>query len=143
MFSTPISPSNIENNLPVSPSLISFDLDIKTECDFDSLSPTLRCMPNLRRFTIVIWASSFISSFWEDSLNGQYWQELLTSYVPRLNIFDLFLKIFIYRNSQLDINSIIHSFDYFATKYNDWYLKIDQSKCCFEYDGKIIIMIYF
>jgi hypothetical protein len=123
--------------------MISFYLDIETKCDFDLLSLILRCMPNLRRFILVMTISSFISPFWADLLNGQHWQQLLTSYIPQLNTFDLFLSVFTHSNSQIDIDAITHSFDYFTTKYNDWCLIIDQSKYWFVSQGKITIVICF
>jgi len=142
-FSTPTPPFNVENDLPISPSMISFDLDIETKCDLDLLSLILRCMPNLRGFVLTMITSSFISPFWADVLNGQHWQQLLTSYVPQLNTFDLFLQVFIDSNLNIDIDAIIHSFDYFTTKYNDWCLNIYQSRHRFHNHGKIIIAIFF
>lgn len=142
-FSTFLPPLNVENNLPISPSLISFDLDIKTISDIDSLNLILKCMPNLRRLILALISSSFISPTWEDMLDGQYWEELLTIYVPQMNTFDLFLRVYTHPNSYIDIDDITHSFDYFATIYNDWYLTINQSQCCFVNPGRIIIVIYF
>jgi hypothetical protein len=63
--------------------------------------------------------SSDISPFWKDSLNGPYWQQLLTSSIPHIDIFEFLLVVLIVPHSQLDINAIIPSFDYFSRKYND------------------------
>jgi len=129
------------NNLPVSPSITSFDLDIWTKCDFDALGLILRCMPNIRRFILGMMISSYISPFWMDSLNGQYWQQLLTNYVPHIDIFELLLNVIIDPYSQLDMDAVILSFDYFSTKYNDWCIIMNQSKLHGDSHSKIIIMI--
>ncbi len=112
-------------------------------CDFDSLSIILRCMPNLRRliFQMVIFSDHL--SFLDDLFDGHYWQQLLTNDVPHTEIFDLSLNVLMNPDSQLDINTIIPSFDYFARKYDDWYVTINQSKCGLESLGMIIRKICF
>jgi hypothetical protein len=62
--------------------------------------------------------SSDISPFWMDSLNGQYGQQLLTNCVPHIDIFDLLLYVVIVPHSQLNIDAIMSSFDYFSRKYD-------------------------
>ncbi|CAF4075935.1 unnamed protein product [Rotaria sordida] len=100
-----------------------------TKCDFDSLNRILRYMPNLHQFIISIENSRFISSSWNHLLNGHNWQQLLTNYLPHLDVFDLFITVFIHRNSPvLDMKAVVHSFEYFSAKYDDWSIKINQSR---------------
>ncbi|CAF3662946.1 unnamed protein product [Rotaria sp. Silwood1] len=86
-------------------------------------------MPNLRQFIITMMNSSLISLSWNHLLNGQNWQQLLTNHVPHLDVFNLLLTVIIDPLSLLlDMDNIIHSFDFFSTKYDDWHVAIGQSK---------------
>ncbi|CAF4106821.1 unnamed protein product, partial [Rotaria sordida] len=86
-------------------------------------------MPNLHQFIISIENLQFISSYWNHLLNGHNWQQLLTNYLPHLDVFDLFITVLIHRNSPvLDMKAVVHSFEYFSAKYDDWYITINQSR---------------
>ena len=101
-------------------------------------------MPNLRQFIISILTSPSISLSWDTLLNGHNWQQLLINHISHLDVFDLF--VFVIGNPNtflLDMNNIVHSFDYFSTKYDDWHVAITQSKYNIKYHCKIIILIYF
>jgi len=142
-FSAPILPFTAEGNLPVLPYMTLFDLHITTKCDIDSLNLILCYMPNLRQFIITIQTLSRVSLFWEDLLNGQHWQRLLTKHVPRIDVFDLFMNLILDPYDSIpDMDTIVHSFDYFATKYDDWHVAINQSKYSIYHRRKIIILIY-
>jgi hypothetical protein len=87
--------------------------------------------------------SSDSSPFWMDSLNGQYGQQLLTNCVPHIDIFDLLLYVVIVPHSQLNIDAIMSSFDYFSRKYDGRCIAMNQAKFRPDSNSKIIVMIYF
>jgi hypothetical protein len=60
-------PAPYENNIPISPSIQTFDLTIRAMCSFQSLNFTLRYMPNLRRFIVAL---SLIPFCWRNVFNG-------------------------------------------------------------------------
>ena len=117
--------STYETHPPVLPSLKSFEFCIMTLCGFRSLSFILRCMPNLRQFSITIISTSSSSQLYENMFNGNQWEHLLTANSLQLDVFDVLLRI---RNSdlQLDKNVVINSFNSFARKYDDWYVAVHQ-----------------
>jgi len=93
-------------------------------------------MPNLRRFIVTIICSSTILSWCRDVFDGYKWQKLLTTNASHLNVFDI--SLFIQGlNLVSDVDMVLKSFDYFATKYDDWYLAIRRSQCRFNNQSKI------
>jgi hypothetical protein len=131
----PILPAAYENNPPISSSMRTFDLTIRTLCDFRSLDFILHCMPNLRRFIVFINYPSN-SAWWRDVFDGYKWQELLTRNTSHLDVFDISLHIY-GLNLVLDVDSALKSFDYFSRKYDDWYLGIHRARFSSNSDGKI------
>jgi hypothetical protein len=93
-------------------------------------------MPNLREFIITIICSSTISPWCRDIFDGYKWQQLLTRNTSYLNVFDIFLCTD-GLNLVSDVDIVLKSFDYFATKYDDWYLAIRRSQCRFNNQSKI------
>jgi hypothetical protein len=94
-------------------------------------------MPNLRQFFFSTIISSLPASHsLTIALMGNEWQRLLSINTPHLDIFDIFLSI---ENTHMvaDTNVIIKSFDYFARKYEDWYVAIHQSRPSFNTRSKI------
>ncbi|CAF4470688.1 unnamed protein product, partial [Rotaria sp. Silwood2] len=124
---TPILPTAYYNNLPVLPCLEYFDLQTKTMCDIHSLSLILRCMPNLHQFIFTFMSSHEISLYIDDMLDGHQWQQMLTSYVPHLETFDFLIGLF-YTRPILNMDYIVHSFQYFVAHYNGWHMAIEHSR---------------
>jgi hypothetical protein len=93
-------------------------------------------MPNLRRFIVTIICSSTILPWCRDVFDGYKWQQLLTRNTSHLEVFDI--SLFIQGlNLVSDVDMVLKSFDYFATKYDEWYVAIDRSRFSFNNQGKI------
>jgi hypothetical protein len=92
-------------------------------------------MPNLRRFIVTIIYSSLRSSLWTNMFDGCKWQQLLENNKLDLEIFDIYLHIYSL-NFRSNMDTILKSFDYFTTKYNDWHLATHQSRFSFNSKGK-------
>ena len=136
-YRIPTLPATFEINPPISPTIKIFHLNIHRLYSFHSLDFVLRCMPNLRQFIISIIISSFLTSnSLTIALMGDEWQRLLSINTPHLDIFDIFLSI---KNTDMgaDTNAIIKSFDYFARKYEDWYVAVHRSRPSFNTRSKI------
>jgi len=124
-----------ENNPPISPSIKTFDLVIRTLCNFHSLNFILSCMPNLRRLIVTIIYSSSLSRLWTNIFDGYKWQQLLETNTLDLEIFDIYFHVYSL-NFRSNMDTILKSFDYFTTKYNDWHLTTHQSPFSFNSKGK-------
>ncbi|CAF1059695.1 unnamed protein product [Adineta steineri] len=134
----PTLPAIYGINPPILSLLKSFELCVKTFCSFNQLSFILGCMPNLRRFIFtVISLSSSISYLHRNLFRGDEWELLSKNRLSQLDIFDIFLHIQ-YSNFGLDMNIVVNSFNYFTTKYDDWYLAVHQSQCTFYNKKKYI-----
>ena len=113
-------------NPPISPTIRTFDLTLRTSFDFYSLNFILNCMPNLRRFIVTISCLSSMLFQWSTLFDGYRWQESLTRNTPNLDIFEILLRVEDLR-PLVNIDSILKSFDYFKNKYNDWHVGIHRS----------------
>ncbi|CAF2969993.1 unnamed protein product [Rotaria sp. Silwood2] len=120
-------PSTNKDNLPISRSIKSFELNIYKECDFPELNLILRCMPNLRRFNIAARSSLSNSPFSATLFDGYQWEQLLTIHVPHLDTIDFYLYM-TNPSRSIDSIAIIHSFKYFLTKFNDFHVAISRSQ---------------
>ncbi|CAF3431311.1 unnamed protein product [Rotaria sp. Silwood2] len=98
------TPSINENDLPILPHVISFDLEILARCDSRSIGYILRCMPNLMYFYFLLVTRKAAWPFPGELLDGHVWQEILN----------------------LDI--VVNSFEYFVKKYFNWNIIIDRWK---------------
>jgi len=83
-------------------------------------------MPNLRRFILSIIYLSSIPFCWRNLCDGYRWQQILTTNTPSLDIFDIFILAKAI-NLIPNIDTALKSFDYFANKYDDWYVAIHRS----------------
>jgi hypothetical protein len=61
-----------EDDLPKSLLLKSFDLQIFTQCDINSLDLILRCMSNLREFTFTFVVGYLDTLYYDILINGTY-----------------------------------------------------------------------
>jgi hypothetical protein len=98
-------------------------------------------MPNLRRFIIGAKSSPSMSPFAATLFDGYQWQQLLTSHLPHLDIIDFFLYI-IDPDPFLDMNTIVHSFQYFVTKFNDFHVAISRSQFSPNYQRKLKPLLF-
>jgi len=127
-FSVPIArPSINDNDLPILPQMIYFNLRILARCDNRSIGYILRCMPNLIHFYFHLTIRKALWPFPGELLNGYVWQQMLESYVPYLSKFEFNMSI-LKRRPKLDLDSIVNSFEYFVTKYNNWHIIINRWK---------------
>ncbi|CAF1599636.1 unnamed protein product, partial [Rotaria sordida] len=115
-----------ENNLPISPQLISFDLSIFAKCDIGSIAYILRCMPNLRRFKFLHGTGEVVWSDARDLINGYTWQQMFEKHVPFLSKFDFHMSIIGKNYPKLDLDMVINSFQYFVKKYSEWHMIVDR-----------------
>ncbi|CAF0820182.1 unnamed protein product [Rotaria sordida] len=106
----PMLPAAFQDNLPVLPYLKFFDLQTITMCNIDSLSIILRCMPNLRQFIFTITSSKRISRYIRDLLDGYKWQHLFSI------------------RAVINMDDIIHSFQYFVEHYDGWHMSVECSR---------------
>lgn len=118
--------TNYEINPPVSYKIEKFHLTIGTFFDFHSLAFILHCMPNLRRLIVTITLTSTMLSLSRNILCGTIWQQLLVANASYLDVFDIFVLIR-YSNSITNLDNIIHTFNYFERKFDDWYMGIHRS----------------
>ncbi|CAF3743671.1 unnamed protein product [Rotaria sordida] len=116
-----------EDDLPTSLLLKSFDLQILTQCDVDSLDIILRCMPNLREFTFTFIVGPLDTPYYNILLDGNNWQQVLTSRVPYLNKFDFHMSFYMFEES-FNLDLILNSFRCFVTQYDDWHMAISRWK---------------
>jgi hypothetical protein len=93
-------------------------------------------MPNLRQFIIEAQSSPSISPFSATLFDGCEWQRLLTSHTPHLDTINFFLHM-INPSPFLDMNAIVHSFQYFVTKFNDFHVAISRSRFSSNHQRKI------
>ncbi|CAF3013411.1 unnamed protein product [Rotaria sp. Silwood2] len=124
---TPTLPTAFQDNLPVLPYLKFFDLQTTTMCNIDSISVILRCMPNLRQFVFTLTSSKQISRYIHDLLDGYGWQQILTSHASNLKKFDFLIGLFGIR-AFINMDYIVHSFQYFVAHYDGWHMTIERSR---------------
>ncbi|CAF4518274.1 unnamed protein product [Rotaria sp. Silwood2] len=109
-----------ENDLPLSSLLKSFDLQIvMAPCDIYSIGLILHCMPNLYQFVFTLIRDRSLSPFIMDLIDGQNWQEMLTSHVPYLKKFDFHISLLKY-GQPLDFDNIVNSFRCLVNLYHQW-----------------------
>jgi len=116
-----------DNDLPILPQLMSFDLTISAECDSRSIACILRCMPNLMHFYFLLTIRRMTWSFPGELLDGDVWKQMLEVHVPYLSKFEFHMSIEKGR-PKLDLDIIVNSFEYFVTKYSNWHMIINRWK---------------
>ncbi|CAF4926457.1 unnamed protein product [Rotaria sp. Silwood1] len=126
-----------QDYVPVLSSLEFFDLQTTTMCCIDSLSVILRCLPNLRQFIFTLIASEQISHYINDLLDGHHWQRILTNHVPHLKTFDFLIDL-LGTQALLNIDYIVHSFQYFVVHYDGWHMTVERSRFCVEKPGDYV-----
>lgn len=65
-----------------------------------------------------------------DVLYGEFWEDLLSQYVPRLCKFDFFISVVYAGIQPVDLDDIVNSFQYFVTRYDGWHMAASQWMCC-------------
>ncbi|CAF1382678.1 unnamed protein product [Rotaria sordida] len=121
------TPSINENDLPILPHVISFDLEILARCDSRSIGYILRCMPNLMYFYFLLTIEKAAWPFPGELLDGHVWQEMLERYVPHLSKFEFHMAI-AKKYPRLNLDIVVNSFEYFVKKYFNWNITIDRWK---------------
>lgn len=81
-------------------------------------------------------SSEQISPYINDLLDGHQWQQMLTSDVPHLKTFDFLIGLFDTR-SLLNMDDIVHSFQYFVLHYDGWHMAVERSRLVTHRPGKI------
>ncbi len=102
-------------------------MQILTECDIHSLGLILHCMPNLREFCFTFFVGHFDTQYFDILLDGNNWQQTLTSHVPYLNKFDFHIS-FLMVEELFDLDWILNSFRYFVVQYDGWHMAISRWK---------------
>ncbi|CAF4688792.1 unnamed protein product [Rotaria sp. Silwood1] len=125
-----------ENLLPTLSQVKSFYLASLARCDIRSISYILRCMPNLIHFNFNLMIPSAIWPFPHELLNGYVWQQMLEFYIPCLSKFEFHMSI-IKRYPKLDLDFVVHSFEYFSQKYPNWNMIIDRWRLYRGNPGKL------
>jgi hypothetical protein len=82
-------------------------------------------MPNLQRFIITFTVPFSDLSDTIDLLNGYEWYKLLETHISHINVLDIFIYIK-YAISSEDLDNILHSFENFSKKYDDWQVIINR-----------------
>jgi hypothetical protein len=119
------TPSINENDLPILPQVISFDLVIMTRCDSRLIGYILRCMPNLMNFYFHLSLKEPKWQFSDELLDGHVWQDMLECHVPHLSKFEFHMTI-LKKYPRLNLDIVIKSFEYFVKKYPNWNIIIDR-----------------
>ncbi|CAF0908414.1 unnamed protein product [Rotaria sordida] len=116
-----------EDDLPRVASLKIFDLHILTQCDIHSLGLILHCMPNLREFSFTFIVEHLHTLFIDVLLNGNNWQQILTSHLSHLTKFDIHMS-FLTHDGLVNSKLILDSFRCFCTQYDGWHMAISRWK---------------
>jgi hypothetical protein len=99
-------------------------LQILTQFDIHSLSLILSCMSNLRELNFTYITEHLDTPFIDLLINGNIWQQILTSHVPYLNKFNIHMSLL--TPERLDLKSILDSFRCFVRQYHGWQMAVSQ-----------------
>ncbi len=104
-------------------------------CDIHLFVYILHCMPNLKRFKFFLAGRMAELPFYLNLFNGYVWQQILKRYGSCLSIFEFYIAIS--KNfSNLNLDNIVNSFQYFVQKYPNWNMVIDRWKLVDQTSGK-------
>jgi hypothetical protein len=129
------TPSINENDLPILPQVISFNLVIMARCNSRLIGYILRCMPNLMNFYFHLLVKESTWPFPGGLFDGHVWQDMLECHVPHLSKFEFHMTI-LKKYPRLNLDIVVKSFEYFVKKYPNWNIIIDRWKYCFQPRGK-------
>ncbi len=99
-----------DNDLPILPQMIYFNLRTLARCDNRSIAYILRCMPNLIHFYFHLTIRKASWPFPGELLDGYVWQQMLEPYVPCSSKFEFNMSI-VKRRPKLDLDIIVNSFE--------------------------------
>ena len=129
VFCSVTSPPNLyTDDLPISPQLTTFELELISVFDVSFLGRILDCMPNLRQFTVTVAAIHGVTSYISDVLDGFYWRDVLSRSLPDLLKFEFLIcvnKI----GTLVNLSDIINSFEYCQTRFNGWQMVASRWLC--------------
>ncbi|CAF4031151.1 unnamed protein product, partial [Rotaria sordida] len=128
-----------ENDLPILPQMISFDLIVFARCDTRSIGYILRCMPNLKYFIFILGPHKSRRLFPSELIDGHVWQQMLELSVPYLSKFEFHMSV-CNNSPPIDLDIVIDSFEYFVRKYPNWHMVIDQWKLNSSTRGDYIML---
>ncbi|CAF3000293.1 unnamed protein product, partial [Rotaria sp. Silwood2] len=124
-----------DTDYPILPKLVSFNLSVFLIYDNYAIAYMLRCMPNLNRFNFFLVAPMKTSPYYRRLFNGYLWEDLLKRYAPCLSIFEFHISV--QKNlSNLQLDYIVNSFQYFVRKYPNWNMAIGRWILASETSGK-------
>ena len=138
LCSVPSPPNLYTDDLPISPHLAVFELELVLVYDVSFLSRVLDCMPNLRQFTVTVAAIHGVTSYVSDVLDGSYWRDVLSRSSPGLLKFD-FLICVSKIGTFVNLDDIIDSFAYFLTRFDGWHMAASRWLCDVFCHGKTML----
>ncbi|CAF4923356.1 unnamed protein product, partial [Rotaria sp. Silwood1] len=128
-----------DTDYPILPKLISFNLAVFLIYDIYAIAYMLRCMPNLNRFNFFLVAQMRGLLYYCGLFNGYVWEDILKRYAPCLSTFEF--QISIQKNlSNLQLDYIVNSFQYFVRKYPNWNMTIGRWRLASEIPEEFVML---
>ena len=87
--------------------------------DINGIAYMLRCMPNLKRFNLFLGVRMRELQCYRQLFNGYMWENVVKRYAPCLSTFEFQMSV-LKSFSNLELDYIVNSFQYFVKNYPNW-----------------------